>query len=313
MADDKYLINQVEYEFFSYNTMEPISASVCDPYEIIVSYPIFFNKNKFDNYEGGINQNEYKIKFDIGKELYYKNNKIDTFNFNNTIYKDLCTGTEINGKDLVFEDRYANLYPNNVSLCESNCTMNHTDFDLERIVCLCSYKEIFDFNRKEEDRNDLLGDPNFKAPTQSSSNMEVIKCLGKLSIKDAIINNEAFYYCTVVVAVEISMVFISAFYGFKNVFANITNLLSKSANNNALKIDMTKINNNPQGTNFNDNNMIATSHRPLNNPPKKLEILKMIMKRTIILIIIIVFLNPIIIIIIIIHIIIIIIKIIIEI
>ena len=249
--------------------MEPIHASVCDPYELIISYPIFFNKNKFDNYEGGINQNDYKIKFDIGKELHYNNNKIDTFNFNNTIYKDLCTGTEINGKDLVFEDRYANLYPNNVSLCESNCTMNHTDFDLERIVCLCSYKELFDFNRKEEDRNDLLGDPNFNAPTQSSSNMEVIKCLGKLSIKDAIINNEAFYYCAVVVAVEISMVFISAFYGFKNVFANITNLLSKKPNNNALKIDMTKINNNPQGTTFNDNNMIATSHRPLNNPPKK--------------------------------------------
>ena len=35
--------------------MEKLDASVCDPYELIISYPIFFNKNKFNNYESGIN------------------------------------------------------------------------------------------------------------------------------------------------------------------------------------------------------------------------------------------------------------------
>ena len=37
-----YLINPVEYEFFSSNTGEKIDASICDPNEIIISYPISY-------------------------------------------------------------------------------------------------------------------------------------------------------------------------------------------------------------------------------------------------------------------------------
>ena len=267
--DNKYLINQVEYEFYSSKTMEKIDASICDPYELIISYPIFFNKNNFNNYKEGVNQNNYKEKFDIGKDLYNKNNKIDTFNYNNTIYKDMCIGVEINGKDLILEDRYKYLYPNNVSLCESNCTINNTDFDLERIVCLCSYKEIFDFNRKEEDRNDLLNDPNFHTPTQSSANMEIIKCLSKLSVKDAIVNNEAFYFCTVIFAIKISMVFVSVFYGYQSAFSNIITLFNKTSTNinNGINTDYKADKN--KGNKLNNDNIVTTSHRILNNPPRK--------------------------------------------
>ena len=69
---------------------ERIVASVCSPYEIIISYPLTLDK--YDNYINGINKNEYKKLFDIGKELNMKNNKLDTFNYNNTVYKDICTG-----------------------------------------------------------------------------------------------------------------------------------------------------------------------------------------------------------------------------
>ena len=64
----KHIINKVEYELYNSRTMERIDASVCDPYEILVSYPIVFNKNRYNNYESGFNDNEYKKKFDIGKK-----------------------------------------------------------------------------------------------------------------------------------------------------------------------------------------------------------------------------------------------------
>ena len=41
-------------------------------------------------------------------------------------------------------------YSNNKILSESNSTMNNTYFELERFDCLCIYKDIFGFNRKEE-------------------------------------------------------------------------------------------------------------------------------------------------------------------
>ena len=253
---EKYLINPVEYELFSLKNNEKIDASVCDPYEIIISYPIVFNKNRFNNYENGKNKNEYKKKFEIGKELHNKNKDIDTFNSNSSVYKDICIGVEIDGKDLVLEDRYKYLYPNNVSLCESNCTIGYTDFDLERIFCTCSYKEVVDFKRIDEDKNDLLNDPNFNKPKQSGANAEILKCLSKLSVRD----NEAFYYCAVITAVEVSMVFVTSFYGIKAVSSNITSLLNKNIVKKDLDIKFKKINN---------DNKINASNRPLNNPPKK--------------------------------------------
>jgi hypothetical protein len=257
--DKKYLINKVEYEFYNYRTMERIDASLCDPYEIIVSYPIVYNKNKFNNYDSGFNNNEYKKKFEMGKILNLKNNEVDTFNLNDSIYKELCTGIELYGKDIVFEDRYETLYPNGALLCESNCTYNNTDFAEERVNCKCAYKQEISFNREEEEKNDLVNDPNFHVPTQSSSNIQVMKCLKKLKVKDAIVNNEAFYYTAAVTALVGSMTLITAFYGIKSASVSISNISPQPQNNFNVMERKVKF----------DNNDIKSSQRKLNNPPKK--------------------------------------------
>ena len=262
---DKYLINQVEYEMFNSHTMEQIDLSVCDPYEIIVSYPIVFNKNKYNNYESGFNNNEYKKKFEIGKELYKKNNEVDTFDLKNSLYKDLCVGIEINGKDLILEDRYEYLYPNGALLCESNCTFKNTDFDEERINCKCTYKMDFDFDRVEQENNDLVNDPNYYKPGQSSLNLEVVKCLSKLTVKNAIINNEAFYYCTTITLAIASMAFVTGFYSIKIVSKNIINLYNKIGN----KLNKIEFNRNDKKIPDKNEYNINTTHRALNNPPKK--------------------------------------------
>ena len=258
---DKYLINQVEYEMFNSHTMERIDLSVCDPYEIIVSYPIFFNKNKYNNYDSGYNNNEYKKKFEIGKELNKKNKELDTFDFKNSLYKDLCIDIEINGKDLILKDRYEYLYPNGALLCESNCTYNNTDFDEERVNCKCTYKTDFDFNRVEEEKNDLVNDPNYYKPGQSSSNLEIIKCLSKLTAKKAIVNNEAFYYCTALTLVVSSMALVTGFYSLKVVPKNIKSLMEKIGSKMEFR-------NNNKISDKNDYNAISSA-RALNNPPKK--------------------------------------------
>jgi len=258
-GDGKYLINKVEYELYNSRTMKPIDASVCDPYELIISYPIIYNKNRFNDYDSGFNNNEYKKKFEMGKLLNLKNNEIDTFNLNDSIYKNLCTGIELYGKDIVFEDRYETLYPNGALLCESNCTYNNTDFAEERVNCKCAYKQGIDFNRKEEEKNDLVNDPNFHLPEQSSSNIEVMKCLSKLKAKDAIVNNEAFYYCAAVTVLVGSMTCITAFYGIKSASASIANISPQPQSN---------VNGLESQKKF-DNNEIKSSRRNLNNPPKK--------------------------------------------
>ena len=245
----KSLINPVEYEFYLMSNMSKIDGSICDPYEILVSYPISFNKNKFNNYETGINNNKYLKQFEIGKKLHQQNPDIDTFNKDNIVYKDICLGIEIDGKDLVLEDRYNYLYPNNVTLCESNCTMDKTDFDLERINCKCTYKEIIDFKRVDKDSNDILSDPDFHKPTQSGANAEIIKCLAKLDIKKGIVNNEAFYYSTAITVIEVSMAILSAVKGISAVSSFIKGMPGVKVANPGMRA--------------------GTTNKILNNPPKK--------------------------------------------
>ena len=256
--NDKYLINPVEYELFSSSdTNERMDALVCEPNEIVVSYPLCLDK--FDRKEGDVDQNEFRDKFDLGKKLYEDDNSIDTFNFNNTIYKDFCRGLEIDGKDLVFEDRYKYLYPYNKILCESNCTLNNTDFELERVNCLCAYKGDFDFYRKEYETNDIFNDQNYFIPSQSGANAEAIKCLFNFSFSQATVKNEAFYCCFLITAVEVVLLFINIVYGIKGVSDNIKKSLNKLN-------DLFRKNKNNQNKN---GNIITTDNRPLNNPPRK--------------------------------------------
>ena len=263
--NDKYFINPVEYELFSSNKNEKLDTSVCSPYELIISYPLLLNK--FDKYEGDINKNELRRKFEMGKELYHMDNGIDTFNYNDSIYKTFCRGIEINGKDLLYEDRYKYLYPNGKILCESNCTLNNTDFELERINCLCSYKNEFDFNRVEKGENDIFNDPNFNIPTQSPYNVEVVKCIFNFTLKQITLYNGAFYYSAVSLLVQISMVILSATYGIKSAIANARHLLNR-VNFNDNKIG--------RRIQFKENNFkndrIMTTNMPLNHPPKKKDV-----------------------------------------
>ena len=262
---DKYLINKVEYELFSSNMSEKleIDGATCNPYELIVSYPLTLNR--FNEYEGDLNKNEYRKKFEMGKKLHLRDNNIDTFNINNTVYKTFCRSVEIDGKDLVYEDRYKYLYPNNKVLCESNCIMNNTNFDLERIICLCSFKEEIVFNREDE-AVDIFNDPNFTLPTQSRFNAEAVKCLFNFTLNETIFYNDAFYYSSVVLIVKFAMIFVSSFSGVKNLAANIKHLLSKLNKN----MNFGKRSNKPtKRIKFTNDNVITTTGRALKNPPKK--------------------------------------------
>ena len=90
-----------------------------------------------------------------------------------------------------------------------------------------------DFDRIDEDNNDLLGNPNFYKPTQSSANVEVIKCLAKIGVKEGLVNNEAFYIIGSFVIIELGMTAISFIHGIKSVAGFVKGLLGNSEGKSA--------------------------------------------------------------------------------
>lgn len=207
-------INPVEFEAFNSRTGVKIDLSVCDN-SIVISYPItnILNNyaaepNKLRNLEEKINNLNLKEKFLKGKELYLDDKDIDSFNFKNKLYTDICCPCEINGKDLILEDRFNYLYPLFSSFCESNCIYGRTDFIAERVICNCSPKSEIDFDRELTLQTNEASVKNAKDDQKGS----ILKCISKVS---NIAKNFGFFYGLIILLVEIGMVILTILYSYK--------------------------------------------------------------------------------------------------
>ena len=271
----EYLINPVEYKFINSRNGKELDASVCAHGAIKISYPFFNIIDKYDELSKrkrilkaitiDINNdkdlNTLKDKYNIGKEINDEYSYVDTFNSKDNIYTDFCNAVEINGKDLVLEDRMKYLLPH-YSLCEQNCTYNHTDFEEERIYCDCSFKSEFDLNREHEAEVEL----NENVVTQSqdgNSNFPVLKCISSLGDSKRIKKNIAFYYMLIIIIIEICLLIMTIIFGinsFKYYFNN--KVCDNDETENDIELDV-----NEKKNNYNE--IIKTTQRTLNSPPKR--------------------------------------------
>ena len=282
----KSLVKPVEYEFINSRTGQILDMSVCTKDDIVVSYSLSdilnYNtkKNKRKLEESKNNEKnedidsiilEIQNQYNKGKELYSIYNT-DTFNINSTLYNDMCLSFEINGKDLVLEDRVKYLYPY-YSLCEANCTYNYTDFELERIYCNCPLKKEFDLKRE---RKFIINENNIneiKSKQNGPTNLPVMKCISKLSEKKSINKNGGFFYALIIMIFEIGLILITIFYSYK-ILKN--KIIKNSINNNEEKeINIETIENgrkeiNNKKRNKNDDIIYKTSERNLDAPPRKI-------------------------------------------
>ena len=262
-TNKKLIVNPVEYEFRHSKTGALLDASVCGRNEVVVSYPLsylFKNKRKLRLLDDEAMM-EIGEKFERGKLLYEKDNSIDSFNYNSSIYSDICYPIEVDGKDLTLENRISYFYPN-YSFCESTCMYDYTDFVNERIFCNCSIKLKLDVDRpqgvKLSEYNKDETDSNQMGPT----NIPVMTCLPKVKIT----GNPAFYVCLIFFIVQVGLLFIIIFKSLSSLIINIKKKLFKEEELNDSNVEE------DFKMNIKVNKEIdigKTSERKLNNPPKK--------------------------------------------
>jgi hypothetical protein len=259
----KLIVNPIEYEFRSSLTGALLDASVCERNEVVISYPLtylFKNRKKLRLLDDEV-MIEIGEKFERGKLLYQKDNSIDSFNYNSTIYSDICYPIEVDGKDLTLENRISYFYPN-YSFCDSSCLYDYTDFMNERIFCNCSIKLKLDVDRpqgvKLSEYNKEETDSNQMGP----SNLPALTCLSRVKIS----GNPAFIICLIFFIVQLGFLFIIIFKGLSSLITNINKKLFKEEDLNESNVEE------DFKMNIKNNKEIdigKTSERKLNNPPKK--------------------------------------------
>jgi len=292
---NEYLINPVEYIFIRSDTGQKIDASPCMYKKVIISYPFEKNiikldelnsqkKRNLERYDFNIENNDLtKLKelYNIGKELNDLYG-IDTFNSRDSIYTDYCSTIKINGKEVVIEDRIELLYPH-YTLCENNCTYNHTDFNEKRIYCNCDLKTEFDLKRSHPPNIDI-NEFNISTAQNGYTNFPVLKCLavwkdiGKIFSK-----NYIFYFHLIVIALEIILLIMTIIFGIRTTVdyfeKKIHSLKTQEQYfEKELEIDELdekkpkKTYKKKKGNNQLIESYIQTTEKKLNYPPKKRDI-----------------------------------------
>ena len=95
-------------------------------------------------------------KFDLNK--YYSEQGYDIYNKKDEFYTDFCTLASFGNNDIILSDRKKDIYPNNITLCKSNCKYNGVNLEEQRVICECNlnYNKNVDDDEFEEDDGNFI-------------------------------------------------------------------------------------------------------------------------------------------------------------
>ena len=70
--------------------------------------------------------------FNLSK--YFAQQGYDIYDINSEFYNDFCTSASIGGNDITLSDRKNDIYPQNITLCKSNCKYKGINIDEQRVI-----------------------------------------------------------------------------------------------------------------------------------------------------------------------------------
>ena len=171
LIQEYFLINQVEYKVYSQNGTE-LSLTVCEDVNVIISYP-YTSKDDIDMQSG------YKMSLE----------GIDVFNSKDPFFNDPCYSYDVNGSNLVLNDRRKEYYQN-ITLCETECQYKGIDYHSKNIQCECQTKTDFTTLQRG---HDVIQNNNYSSNIKSL-NLIITKCFNEFIKYKKWKNNIGFWF-----------------------------------------------------------------------------------------------------------------------
>ena len=120
----KFPTNHIEYLVFNGKNGNLLNTSYCNDLNVKISHPIV---------------NQDGINLNISKKLYEEYN-IDVYKTNDSFFNDFCMNfTSDKNTDLTITQR-RNIFYQNVSFCDSNCTYVEVNYTSYTAICACEVK-----------------------------------------------------------------------------------------------------------------------------------------------------------------------------
>ena len=110
-------------------------------------------------------------KFNLTKQ--FAEQGYDIYDINSNFYNDFCTPASMDGNDITLEDRKKDIYPQNITLCKSNCVYNGINIEEQRVICSCNLNSDKIINETKEMIED---DGNFLTYLLDNINYRIFKC-----------------------------------------------------------------------------------------------------------------------------------------
>ena len=152
-------------------------------------------------------------KFEMAK--YFSKEGYDIYNKESNFYNDICTPASLNNNDITIDDRKKEIFPNNVTLCKSDCSYKGVNIEDKRVICQCNLIVNRESSNTKEKDNNILNfffsdDGNFITYLLDNINFKPFKC-GKLLIFFGNLKYNYFFYCISFIIVFIIIITIEFF------------------------------------------------------------------------------------------------------
>ena len=131
----------------------------------------------------------------------------DIYDKKSSFYNDLCTPAYIGENDIVRKDRKKYIYPNNVTMCKSNCYYKDVNTEKKRITCNCNLNlnnNIYNENSFLEEKEEA----DFLTYLLSNINYKIFKCYKVLSSFENLKDNYFFYIAIGYVFINLILCFL---------------------------------------------------------------------------------------------------------
>jgi len=217
--DSQMAINNYDYKLILENGTELDLSKINEDFFADMSIPII-NKiiSNFDYYE---------LFYEQGYDIYSKNNEF---------YNDTCSPANLYDNDITLEDRQKEIYPNNVTLCKSNCEYKSVDIEIKKINCYCNLNINKNYTLNYEDNNFIIEDDgDFFDYLLDKINYKIFKCYKLVFNIQNLITNISFY-------IMISSLFIIIIINIKFYFCDLSKIKILSVKNSIIdNINFTRV------------------------------------------------------------------------